>query len=1072
MTALETPLRRILEKQIIEAREVAETAARSALDTLLIDNGKHGDAGNLTHLNDDQRRLRKALLAKEKQLGSRDALVRECAYEQWHTMLFARFLEANDLLMHPEHGASVTMSDLNELAAEEGHADAYAAAAHYAAQMLPGIFRPGDPLLQVKFAREHRQALEALIEGIPKPAFTADDGLGWVYQFWQTGRKKQVNESGRKIGGADISPVTQLFTEHYMVQFMLHNTVGAWWAARHPDQPLPTEKSYLRLNEDGTPAAGSFPGWPATVKELKVIDPCCGSGHFLVAAFALLRRLRMTEEGLSEAEAGDAVLRDNLHGLELDPRCTQLAAFNLTLEAWKTGGYRPLPTPNIACSGLSISASVEDWLGLTDRQEHRVVIEALHKEFRDAPDLGSLINPRKGVLSLPLYANANLDGLDDFLDALLSGETATDPAAAIFGENAQGVAKAAKLLGDTYHLVITNVPYLARGKQGDTLKDFIEQRHPAAKADLATAFVERARDFAKAGGSYSLVTPQNWLFLGSYKKLREELLKGQQWDWVARLGEHAFESAQAAGAFVALFTLTDCKPHSTHATLGLDASAGKSVGEKDEQLRVGDLVMLEQEGQRGNPDARISFVETKEMSLLSQYANAWQGIATSDSPRFSRNFWEIPGIMGGWHRQQTTAEETTYFSGRQNILFWEDGYGEITQVCQEGATFRGVSAWNKRGIIVSQMRNLAVSIYLGDKFDNNTAIITPFDQRNLPAIWCFLKSEAYILSIRAIDQKVNVTNSTLTKVPFDLAYWQQVAAEKYPDGLPEPYSNDPTQWLFKGTVTDTTEPLQVAVARLLGYNWPEQMDDGITPDADGIVPLPALRGEAAAHERLQGLLAGVYGADWTPEKLRELLHGAQADTLEVWLRDKFFEQHSKLFHHRPFIWHVWDGRKDGFAALVNYHALDRAKLEKLTFTYLGAWIDRQRQAAGQNVRGAADRLAAALQLREQLELILRGEPPYDIYVRWKALHEQPRGWDPDLNDGVRLNIRPFVTAGVLRAKVNVKWGKDRGNDPGKTDYGEKGPQTDLEKHHSNERHNDLHFTLEEKKGDAGQGEQA
>lgn len=258
MPALETPLRKLLEKQVIEAREVAEAAARAALGRLLIDNGKHGDAGKLGHLTDDERRLRKALLAKEKQLGSREALVRECAYEQWHARLFARFLEASGLLIHPEAEVAVAWEELPEFAAEEGFADADAVAAHYAAAMLPGIFRPADPLLQVRFAAEYRQRLEALIEGIPKPAFTADDSLGWVYQFWQTGRKKQVNEAGRKIGGADISPVTQLFTEHYMVQFMLHNTIGAWWAARHPGEALPTEKSYLRL-EDPSPLASQGP---------------------------------------------------------------------------------------------------------------------------------------------------------------------------------------------------------------------------------------------------------------------------------------------------------------------------------------------------------------------------------------------------------------------------------------------------------------------------------------------------------------------------------------------------------------------------------------------------------------------------------------------------------------------------------------------------------------------------------------------------------------------------------------------------------------------------------------------
>jgi len=122
----------------------------------------------------------------------------------------------------------------------------------------------------------------------------------------------------------------------------------------------------------------------------------------------------------------------------------------------------------------------------------------------------------------------------------------------------------------------------------------------------------------------------------------------------------------------------------------------------------------------------------------------------------------------------------------------------------------------------------------------------------------------------------------------------------------------------------------------------------------------------------------------------------------------------RLFLNRPFIWHIWDGRRDGFAALVNYHKLNAANLDKLIYTYLGNWIETQRADAGRGVAGADGRLVAGLGLKQKLELIRDGEPPYDIYVRWKPLAEQPVGWNPDLNDGVRLNIRPFVTAGVLR----------------------------------------------------------
>ena len=290
--------------------------------------------------------------------------------------------------------------------------------------------------------------------------------------------------------------------------------------------------------------------------------------------------------------------------------------------------------------------------------------------------------------------------------------------------------------------------------------------------------------------------------------------------------------------------------------------------------------------------------------------------------------------------------------------------------------------------------------------------------------------------VRRIDKKVNVTNATLVKVPFDLAYWQGVAAAKYPNGLPRPHSDDPTQWLFKGTIATSTDPLQVAIARLLGYRWPEQPKelDAIDKlsDKDGIVCIPAARGEPPAADRLLEVLQAGYGKKWSNTVLQGLLTeaGSKAGTnLDDWLRSLCFEQHCKQFHHRPFIWHIWDGHKEGFSCLVNYHKLSHKALENLTYSYLGDWIKGQNADTKAGKVGADLKLAAAQALQEKLKLILAGEPPYDIFVRWKPLSEQAIGWNPDLNDGVRMNIRPFFEADILRKTPNIKWTKDRGKEP-------------------------------------------
>ncbi|MCA9861589.1 MAG: hypothetical protein KC432_01150, partial [Thermomicrobiales bacterium] len=216
MTALESGLRKQLERAVVRARDEAEAGARAALQTLAV---REREA--FASMDPAQRDLRTALRAKAKNLGEgeREAgyapLIEEIAYEQWHRMLFARFLAENRLLMHPM-GAPLSLEECAELAASEGAENGWDLAGRYAARMLPGIFRAGDPAAQVLLAREHRAALEALVAELPRAVFTSDDGLGWTYQFWQAKRKNEVNASGVKIGARELAPVTQLFTEDYM----------------------------------------------------------------------------------------------------------------------------------------------------------------------------------------------------------------------------------------------------------------------------------------------------------------------------------------------------------------------------------------------------------------------------------------------------------------------------------------------------------------------------------------------------------------------------------------------------------------------------------------------------------------------------------------------------------------------------------------------------------------------------------------------------------------------------------------------------------------------------------------
>lgn len=1046
MPPLPSDLRRNLERAVVRARDTAEAGAANALAVLgVADEHAPGALGQ------DDRQLRIGLRAQARSLGGGltlegvAGLREQIAYAVWHRMLFARFLAENGLLVHPS-GAPVSMGDVVELAREQGEPDPWALAARYAASMLPGIFGTTDPTTQVVLAPDDRLRLEEILRTLPSELFVADDALGWVYQFWQSKRKDEVNRRGDKIGGADIAPVTQLFTEHYMVRFLLENSLGAWWAGRHSSSPLLREWEYLRFRDDGTPAAGSFEAWPARAAEVTVMDPCLGSGHFLVAAADMLRKMRTEEEGLSAGDAAEAVLRDNLFGLELDPRCTQLAAFALAFDAWKAaGGYRSLPVPNIACSGLAVKGQLDDWRRLAAGDDNlRVALERLYALFQDAPELGSLIDPRAAA-GEGLWA-VDPERLLATLDQALKTET-DDPAAAVFGAAAQGTAKAAQLLTRRYWLVTTNPPYLVRGKQSDILRIYCGKWFLEGASDLATVFVVRSLQIAVSGGTTALLTPQNWLYLQSYAALRRSLLADSRLRALATIGSGA--TSTASWEVTRALTIIDRdSPRPDDLVSGVAVPAASET-ERATGLSRSSVSETSLTGLKRNPDARFAFGADTGLPLLRNYADSYQGIATADYARFGRVFWEPPAISSArWAPQQSTVGATELYGGREHAILWEDGAGVLKSFPQ--AAIRGTQALGRVGIAITQTRNLPATIFSGTLFDNNTAALIPRSDGTLSALWAFVTSPHFVAEVRRIDQKLFVTNATLTKVPFDLEHWTKVAAEQYPNGLPEPHSDDPSQWLFKGNIVGSEAPLQVAVARLLGYRWPDQESDVLDEfaDPDGIVCLPSVGGDAPASQRLEKLLATAYGSAWGPAQLAELLAtaGGKARDLETWLRDEFFAQHARLFHNRPFIWQIWDGRRDGFSALLHYHRLDRSTLEKLTFNQLGDWLERQRAAQRANEPAAEARVAAALGLQRNLQLILTGEPPYDSYVRWKSLAEQPIGWEPDLDDGVRLNIRPFVSAGILRDKFTINWNTDRGKNPD-----------------GSERLNDLHLTNADKR---------
>jgi hypothetical protein len=698
MSYLPSPDRRILENAIRNARDAAEAAARTALDGLEV----NVENPRLGHSAVDAD-LREALRALKAQLGGYEELVSACAYEQWHRMLFARFLAENNLLLHP-NGICITLDECEELARDKG-VDFWDLAAEYASGMLPGIFKPTDPLMKVVLTPEGRQSLEAILAGIPQPVFTSDDGLGWVYQYWQAKKKEEVNKSERKISGSDICAVTQLFTEPYMVQFLLQNTLGAWWLSLHPDSPLREKWIYYKEK-----VQHDFSAWPKTVAEVRIIDPCCGSGHFLVEALNMLLDMYREESGMSAGDAAVSAIRHNLFGLEIDPRCTQIAAFAVALTAWKAGAPTGnLPVPNIACCGLPLGATKDEWKAIANGDTKLAqVLAGMHDLFANARDLGSLIDPSQ--LEVMKWHNMSLDDVREHLEAAFAREKVTsDPASAVFGEAARGAIRAFDLLSRSYTLVMTNPPFLVWGRQSEVLRGLTGSTLNTARNDLATCFLLRSRAIAAVGGYCGFVTPQNWLFQSRDRSFREAFWRNQTSLSVARLGPRAFETITGHVVQAVLLVLGNADPPADHSLLSFSAAIGeRSPIHKalalaaDQGIRVAQGIQLR--------DADYRFVEAEQASQekLSDAATCCSGMLTGDSEYFYKRFWEIRFDSSIWGRLQTAPEATVPYTGRNLVVLWENGKGALHRRAESLKHLnnavqnwqRGQEVWGRKGVAI------------------------------------------------------------------------------------------------------------------------------------------------------------------------------------------------------------------------------------------------------------------------------------------------------------------------------------------------------------------------------------
>ena len=466
--------------------------------------------------------------------------------------------------------------------------------------------------------------------------------IGWLYQYYISEKKDEVFEGlkkNKKITPENIPAATQLFTPHWIVQYLVENSLGRLWMLNRPNsrlaermefyiKPEEPESDFLRISEP---------------EEIKVCDPSCGSGHMLVYAFDLLYAI-YEEEGYEPSEIPGKILTHNLYGIEIDERSGELAAFALVMksrEKYRRFLRKPVQ-PNI-CVLENINFEKDELKGYMDfvgRDMFTSQLQSTLREFEEADNFGSLIRPTV----------TDVAGMLALLEA-------KDVSGQLFlyqpHHKVLQALKQAEYLSPKYHVVVANPPYMGGKGMNGRLGAWVKDNFPDSKADLFAVFIERNLQLARKQGLVAMITMQSWMFLSSFEKLRGRILGQDTILSMAHLGARAFDSIGGEVVSTTAFVLEN-RNHSDYKGSYVRLVDGISEEEKESDLReaiknpnCGWFFRASAADFKKIPGSPVAYWVGEKLltsfmkSKLRDVADAKQGMATSDNERFLRLWHEV-----------------------------------------------------------------------------------------------------------------------------------------------------------------------------------------------------------------------------------------------------------------------------------------------------------------------------------------------------------------------------------------------------------------------------------------------
>lgn len=583
--------------------------------------------------------------------------------------------------------------------------------------------------------------------------------MGWLYQFYITDRKADAEVKKSRKGGLksdEQAAATQLFTPHWVVRYMVENSLGRIWMTLHPESRLKEDMPYYIPTPDGQ--TDSIPEGINSVSDITFIDPCMGSGHVLVYAFDLFCKM-YEEEGYQTREIPTMVLTNNLFGIDIDSRCYQLAAFALTMKAraYHSRYLRKAVVPNVIAL-QNIDRDTIEAAGNWDKKSGMW-------QFEHVDTIGSLLQIETGE-----YDRIKVAG-------------------GLFGANLDLLKKQADFLSRKYHCVVTNPPYLGKGFC-DVLKSYIIANYPNSKADTMAAFMERCLAFSVDNGKVGMINMQSWMFLSSYERLREDLLAKYNIDSLLHLGPNAFDEIKGEVVQCATFVIAKHKPDEFGGAY-YRLIDGENSSEKEISFlkRNNEFINVSQNNFSKIPGSPIGYwVSEKIFSrfagnlALSAVAKPCVGLQTADNARFLRLWFEVNlekiGFGCGsaeealetkrrWFPYNKGGASRKWYGNQEYLINWEyDGIGVKNNI---GAVIRNPEQYFKVSISWSKVSSTKIAFrYFPKGFIFADAGMSIFSETNLFYFHGYCNSNVASSFIEILSPTLNYEVGHIGALPINI----------------------------------------------------------------------------------------------------------------------------------------------------------------------------------------------------------------------------------------------------------------------------------------------------------------